>query len=504
MRLATIEQLQKIDQLSQEQYGLSGEVLMESAGALAAREMDQAYFPEISRGLTSIVCGPGNNGGDGLVLARHLHSAGHRNLIVYVLGDESSRSDLFRLQLDRAELHGLRVVHAKQDMDKFGQIKSSEIIVDAMFGVGLNRPIEGDYLKVLELMNSTKAPVLSLDTPSGLDVNSGIANGPVIKADMTLTFGLAKPGFFVSDGPGYVGKLRVLPIGHCYESLRSVATSHFAFNEKLARRYLPNRKDTSNKSDHGRVVVFAGSEGMWGAGVLASSSAYRLGVGYVVWASFTEPVQHLKETPEILTATIDDKESWFAKRPTAIVLGPGLGTGNGVSNLIKDLKVNYDGPVLLDADALTVAVEDNLFPLPENWVLTPHSGELSRIIGIEAREIDRDRYAAVLKAAEITGCHVLLKGYRSVIGYKERCMVVNSGNSALAKAGTGDVLAGMIGGLLAQGLETLQATATGVYIHGRIADEWVRVGNDKRTLLASDIKDHLPVLMGRISGGALL
>lgn len=504
MRLATVSQSREIDSLSHSVYGVSGEVLMEAAGALAAREVDQSYYPEISRGLTSIVCGPGNNGGDGLVLARHLHSAGHRNIVIFLVAPEDKRSDLFKLQCERSELHGLRVVDCIASPDKAEQIRSSTLIVDALLGIGLDRKLEGEFLKIAELINSVKVPVVALDCPSGLNCDFGTTQGSVIKADMTLTFGLAKPGFFVGEGPYYVGKLRVLPIGYCFESLRGVATSHFVFNEKLARRYLPVRKDTSNKSDYGRLVVIAGHEGMWGAGMLASASAYRMGTGYVTWASYDNPSDNIKESPEILTCTVDQEELWLGKEPDAIVVGPGLGVTKRTSDLIKKLKEKFDGPVLLDADAITCCVNDGLFPLPENWVLTPHAGELSRIINKDAKEIDNNRFGAALEAAEISGCHVLLKGFRSVIGYKERCMVVNSGNASLAKAGTGDVLSGMIGGLLAQGLETLQATATGAYIHGRLADEWVRVGHDKRTLNASDLKDHLPVLLGRISGGSLI
>ena len=161
-------------------------------------------------------------------------------------------------------------------------------------------------------------------------------------------------------------------------------------------------------------------------------------------------------------------------------------------------------PVVVDADAISTCVEYDLFPLPESWVITPHTGELSKILKMTVRDIENDRYAAALKAAEQVGCHVLLKGYRSIFAYEQRAMVINSGNSALAKAGTGDVLTGMIAGLIAQGFDTIMATATAAYIHGRMADEWVRVGNNKRSLTASDLSKHLPNLMTRLEGGNLI
>lgn len=505
MRLATVEQCQEIDKVSQEVYQLSGEVLMESAGALAAREINQSYFPELSRGTLGIVCGPGNNGGDGLVVARHMHSMGYRDLEVFTLSSsENKGSELFQLQLARCDKQGLKITELANHPEKIEKIKSCELLIDAIFGIGFHGKVEGDFQKLFDILNSSKAPVVSLDVPSGLDGNHGVVDGAVVRADMTITFGLAKPGFFVSDGPEYVGKLRILPIGFPYESLRAVATSHFLFNEKLARRYLRARKNTTNKSDYGHLLVVAGRQGMWGAGALASISAYRMGVGYVTWASFETPQEHLQEVPEVLTARIDDDRFWQEIKFTAMAVGPGLGVSRATADLIEKMKQEKVADAVLDADAITTCVQFDLFPLPKNWVITPHSGELSRIIKQDSHEIEKDRFKAASQGAEIAGCHVLLKGYRSIIAYEDRCMVINSGNSALAKAGTGDVLTGMIGSLLAQGHDTLQSTATAAYIHGRMADEWIRIGNDKSSLTASDLKDHLPPLMSRLAGGTLV
>lgn len=502
MRLATVAQSREIDELSQSVYGLSGELLMESAGATASREIDQSYFPELKRGSVSIVCGPGNNGGDGLVIARHLHSAGHRHLAVYLMAPQKQQSALFDHQLKRVQAQGLRVIDLLKSPEKLEGIRSASLIVDALFGIGLSRPVEGEFLRVVELVNSTRVPVVAVDCPSGLNCDTGVVRGQVVKADMTLSFGLAKPGFFVGDGPRHVGRLRVLPIGFPYESLRGVATTHFIFTEKLARRYLPRRLETSNKAEHGHLLVAAGRSGMWGSGILASSSAYRLGCGYVTWASFQSPEENLKEIPEVLTGTIDQL-NWTERKWNAAAVGPGLGVTEETADFIRRLKEEAVGSVVLDADAITACVKHQLFPLPSQWVITPHAGELSRVINKDASVINEDRFKAALEGARVTGCHVLLKGFRSVLAHDGRCMVINSGNSALAKAGTGDVLTGMIGSLLAQGLETLQATATAAYIHGRIADEWIRIGNDRRTLLASDLKDHLPNLLGRISSRTL-
>lgn len=503
MRLVTRSQAKEIDTLSVKAYGLTDDILMEAAGLMAAREIQQNFFPELNRGLTAVVCGPGNNGGDGLVLARHLHSMGYRNLVVVLAAPSKKQSKMFRQQLNRAEKHGLRFIDAFSEGKKLEQLKSSELIIDAVFGTGFSKNIDGPYLTFIEKINSFKKPIVALDVASGLNSDTGIVRGIAIRAHTTLTFGLAKPGFFVADGPSHTGKLRVLPIGYPYECLRGVATTHFIFNDKLARRYLPLRKDRANKSDFGRLVLMAGNENTWGAGVLAAQSAYRMGAGYVVWAGNDIPFKNLESTPEVLTSNLQNEDIWNADRVSAYAVGPGFGIGNETVKVIRRLIDMKFPRVVLDADAITVCVKHKLFPLPQSWILTPHNAELARILNMDVAKIENDRYAAALKAAELTGAHVLLKGFRSILAYQGRCMVILSGNSALAKAGSGDVLTGMIGSLLAQGLDTVQATATAAYIHGRIADEWVRNGNDKRSLNPSDIKDHLGPMLSRLAQGAI-
>ena len=502
MRLATVEQCRLMDEASVRDYGLADDSLMEAAGVMAARELQQNFYPELTRGMTAIVCGPGNNGADGLVMARHLHSAGYRDLVIIAVAPRAKRSPLFRLQFERARKHGLRMV-GEADFDR---LSFATLIVDALFGVGLNRKPEGAFLRAIEKINTCNVPVVSLDTPSGLDCDTGNANGVVVQAHTTFTFGLAKPGFFIADGPAHAGKIRVLPIGYPYELIRSSATTHFLFNEKLARRYLPERKNRSNKSDYGRLVVMAGGQDTWGAGILCAQSAYRMGAGYVIWAGHDLPIERLEQTPEVLTASLDDKRVWD-KSVSAYAVGPGLGVNGNTLEIIEELRHRQATRVVLDADAITVCAQvwsekkaraEKIFPLPESWVITPHAGELARILKMSAHEIENDRFAAATQAAKLTGCHVLLKGYRSILAYEDRCMVIGAGNSALAKAGSGDVLTGMIGSLLAQGLDTVQATATAAYIHGRLADEWVRAGHDKRALNPSDLKDSLGQLISQV------
>lgn len=539
MRLATVEQSQTIDRAAQDsEYELSSDVLMEAAGSLAAREIQQSFLPELRRGAVAILCGPGHNGGDGLVVARHLHSSGHRDLEVFLLAAEEKRADLFKRQLARCQKQGVKTTsllpwpgrHEPARKELSDRLARFQLVVDALFGIGLNAELRSPERDVVEVLNGLRYPIVSLDVPSGLDADRGVVLGAAVRAEQTLTFGLAKPGFFVSDGPSHVGRLRVLSIGLPRKLMRERADSHFLFAEAQARRQLPRRHPASNKSTHGRAMIFAGQEGMWGAALLAASAAYRVGAGFVSIASFADPQEVVRQSPEVLSAHLMEFPSdprvdarpnprqdsfWSERKWNVAGIGPGLGTGENTKELLKKLLRMNLRTVVVDADAITVAARHGLFPFPESWILTPHAGELSRILGIPASEIERNRFDSVRRAVRVTGCHVLLKGYRSILSYRsrskdgskgepsglgEKTWVIHAGNSALAKAGTGDVLTGMITGLLAQGLKPGPATATAAYLHGRLADEWVRRGLSRRSLQASDLREALPDLLARMKG----
>ena len=460
---------------------------MESAGSLSAREIMQIFSSDLSKGSISIICGPGHNGGDGLVVARHLFSAGYIHLRVFLW--EGKSSDLFKKQLDRVKKQGIQVIFLLEK----SQLKDSTLIVDALFGTG-SRGCRGELGQWLNFINSLRTTVVSLDVPSGLDCDRGVVEEGAIQATRTLTFGLAKPGFFIADGPAHVGQLQVLPIGFPRKVIKEVACTHFLFDRKLAFSYLPLRQDQSHKARHGRLLVCAGGEGCWGAGVLASSSAYRMGVGYVVWASATDPYPQIVEIPEVMTSTVDRA---LGSQVDAVAFGCGLGVNEKTAMWIERLKKEGYKKVVLDADGITTAVKFNLMPLCESWVITPHEGELARVIGWKAGEIEKDRLGAAFEGARQSGCHVLLKGYRSVFIYKGKVTIINSGNSALATAGTGDVLTGMIGALLAQNLKPEEAVPTAAYFHGLVADEWVASGRHRNSFSASDIKESLPSFLGQ-------
>ncbi|MEZ4741492.1 MAG: NAD(P)H-hydrate dehydratase [Bdellovibrionota bacterium] len=496
-KLANIQQSKSLDKTAVAQYNLSEEILMESAGAVAAHSITQDFSKQLKDGLTLIICGPGNNGGDGLVLARHLSSYGFKKLKILLLGEQEKRTKLFNLQLERILKLNIETVQLPSNPEAIHLISEAKLIIDAILGIGLTKDLTGQFLEAVEKINDSKCPIISLDCPTGLDCNSGKKLGNCVIATQTLTFGLAKPGFYLWLGPEVSGKIKVLPIGFPQQAQNDCASNIQLFNKEDAVNQLPTRSDTSNKTTFGGALIIAGQEGMWGAGILASTSAFRVGAGYVIWASHTTPNQSLKQIPEVMTATIAEKP-WTHKKASSVAIGPGLGVSIETKKLIEILKSHTDLNVVIDADAITTCASYDLFPLPENWIITPHSGELSRILKCSPKEIDENRLSALEKAEKICGCAILLKGFHTILFYKDKLTIINSGNSALAKAGTGDVLTGMIAGLLAQGYNSEKAAAVASYIHGLISDAWIKSGKDKSSLSASDIQVSLPHILGKL------
>lgn len=469
------------DRVAKERYSISSEILMESAGALSAREISS--HPSWIASTVMIFCGPGHNGGDGLALARHLYSDGVR-VAVFCSGKTSS--PLIEKQKKRLSSQGISLYPLEQEKIQKTAGKAS-LIVDALFGVGLSRNIEGNYLKLIQWINAASQPVVSLDIPSGLNGDTGRVKGEAVQADLSLSFGLKKPGFYLMEGPAHVGRVINFSIGFPPALLSQESHTRFLIDKDWVSSQLPKRSPTDHKARQGHLLVLAGSPGFWGAGRLSAEAAYRMGVGYVTWAGGEHPP--LESCSDVLTKKISEPHL-FAKK-TAVAIGPGLGTEENTKKLLLTLK-ETGLPAVVDADAWTVCVKENLFPLPENWISTPHSGELGGFFKLKGEKIDEDRCSYALKAGCQAGSPVLLKGFHSVLAWKGKCGIIDSGNAALSKAGTGDVLTGFIGALLARSLSPFHAAAVGSFIHGLIADRWIQSGKDADTLTAKDLKDLLP------------
>lgn len=504
MRLVSAGEAKEIDNRSQSEFGISGETLMEAAAVRSTTSIMQSYQPEIrSQSGITVFAGPGNSGGDGLAVARLLAAEGASKIRVVLVAPEQKRTELFKLQLERCRKSGIEILDALTESSILRKGLESSLLIDAIFGIGIKGEILEPYREVIEAINRSRKTVISLDTPSGLDVDRGVIQGVAIRATETHTYGLAKRGFFVNDGPSLIGKLKVMSIGFPPALVREIASSTRLVTGEIVAKLLPKRSNRSNKTNHGHALILAGSPGMWGAGVLAARAAYRVGAGYVTLASKGVgegiSLSRASEAPEILTADAMDPGIFKKHRFASLAIGPGFGADETTTQMLKNLKKKSSLNAVIDADALTVASEAGVFPLGKNWILTPHAGELSRIIDVESRVIESDRFRYVKEAAMATGAVVLLKGFRTLVSDGKKTAVIFSGNAALAKAGTGDVLTGLIAGLLAQGLSPFRAAVVAAYLHGRVADEWLADGNSKSSMMASDVIERLPELMGRLA-----
>jgi hydroxyethylthiazole kinase-like uncharacterized protein yjeF len=500
VRIATLEEAMKLDLRSQTDQGLSSEILMESAGSQSAREIEQQYLNEIINGQCLIVCGRGSNGCDGLVVARHLSSQG-RHVKVALIGNANKRSETFLVQLRRCKAAMIECFESPSPSEFKLLLAQSSLLVDAVFGLGFHSPMKEPEKAYFQFLHSFKNPIVALDVPSGLEPDSGLADKYCVKADLTLTFGVAKRGFFVNSGPSAVGRLRVLPTGFPKPLIKQICSTHTLVTSQVARMLLPRRDSLANKSNFGHLAVFAGREGMWGAAVLTSTSAYRSGAGYVTLISGERSDEILKVMPEILTGNLKSELTSKRRWKTAAI-GPGVGVNSKeIDHALLFLKKNLV-PTVVDADAISALSRLKWKSLPKCWILTPHAGELSRLIDVDAKKIEADRFRYARETSDRFGCVVLLKGYRTVIANPDgMTRVVSSGNVGLAKAGTGDVLTGIIAGLLAQGLSCDSASSLGAYLHGRLADEWLKSGRDLAGLQASDLRDAFPQLLFRLRRG---
>lgn len=458
---------------------------MNTAGRKAAEKI-QKIFPNKDNRIV-IMCGPGNNGGDGVVLFRELLAAKYTQIRCLLAVSPKSATLIEQTETIKQKIPTLAEPASLPDAD---------IYVDALFGIGLNQDISGNLKKIVENINLARdrghAKTVSLDLPSGLCSDTGTIKGVCVEADHTISFGITKLGQWIQEGPRVCGKVHVVDIGFPKPLVKETANTHFVFTRKDFLKHFPKRKSTSNKSNHGHVKVWAGSSGMWGASVLAARAAYRMGAGYVTIES-DEPF--FADLPEVLV----EKKSPIDKKFTYAV-GPGWGSGEEHEKRLRELEKNEIDTVVLDADALNiVANAKTKLPLRKNWILTPHTKELSRLMNTkDTLSIENDRPRHVADAAKELGAIVLLKGFRTLIAVDNKVIVIPTGNAALAKAGSGDVLTGMISGLRAQALSAPLSAILGAYLHGLMADLWISK-NQESTLTPSDLLNGLPRLLKKLS-----
>ena len=499
--------------------GESGSVpsllLMENAGRAAASLLHERLVRGAagsSAGRVSIVCGLGNNGGDGYVVARQLARRGH-DVRVLATGPRDALAPDARVNAGIWQRLGGELLSLPDGEGELRAALAAEwaqggLIVDALFGTGLRRPLAGRERAIVESINGSGLDVVALDVPSGLNADTGAVMGVAVVALETITFGHPKTGLLTSGAPDHTGSLRIADLG-VPERLGPALEPRARWLEASdARGWLEPRSRSTHKGRAGRVLVIGGAPGKTGAAVLAASAALRGGAGLVTICSFADAIGSLDaRVVEVMTRPIERgalESSLDAalENADAVVLGPGLGLDTDARRVVDHVVFGYAGPLVLDADALThfAGRAGELGRARGACLLTPHPAELGRLIDASAAEVEADRYVALERALQLTGRAVLLKGPHTLVGEPGvPPIVVSEGHPVLAVAGSGDVLSGLCAANIAQ-LGPLRAGAFAAFLHGRAARLWVDAhGGADRGLFAREIADHVPHALAELA-----
>ena len=498
MKVSTVEQMRDLDKTSIEKYGLTEEILMENAG-------EAAYFVILKNfGIKNkkfiIFCGTGNNGGDGLVVARKIHSNGGI-VKIYLLGDEKKFKGAAKLNFEIVSKIPLDIRYVKSIEDVEIDVLHSDAIVDAIFGTGLARDVEGIYKDVIQLINRSGKKVFSIDIPSGINGNNGKIQGVAVKADYSITYGLPKLGSMLFPGYDNCGKLYVSHISFPPSLYSSIKVET---NEPVK---LPERNKNGHKGDFGKALFIAGSSNYFGAPYFSAMSFLKSGGGYSILASPVSVTPFIankgseivfipqKETSSG-SISLENKNKLLevSEKADIVVLGPGLSLNEETQKLVKELAKEIKKVLLIDGDGIT-AISDNIEIIKERkaeTILTPHLGEMSRITKLSIKEIEENKVEILQKTCKDLNSIIVLKGAHSLIGYPDGNVFINmSGNSGMATAGSGDVLTGTIAAMFGLGLSIFDAVRMGVFIHGFSGD---LASKDKGEdgITAQDILNYLP------------
>jgi hydroxyethylthiazole kinase-like uncharacterized protein yjeF len=524
VKVITTDQMQQLER-DAIKSGISLEMLMENAGQAFANEAKR-FLDDIRQQQILILIGPGNNGGDGLVAARHLHDAGAK-IFLYFFGERQSREPMMKPIRDRR----IKRIEATKDenLDELkGLLASVDTVIDALFGTGTTRPFSGLVLMILDRVRRAKIrrpdiKVIALDLPSGLNADTGEVDPGCLYVDNTITLAFPKPGLFKFPGAERVGEISVVDIG--LPGFIEEETTPEYLADEWVQSVLPERSPQANKGNFGKVLVLAGSANYIGAPYLACSGAMRVGAGLVTLAA-TGRLQAIiaNKLTEVTYLPLPEVRPWLIAREAipvlfrqfeqynVLLMGCGMGQNETVVRLIRSLLLSHPKAktakpklpsLVLDADALNaLAMVPKWWDLmPEDAILTPHPGEMARLTGMTVDEVQLDRLELAKKMAGEWHKTIVLKGAYTVIASPDgRTQISHVANAGLASAGTGDVLAGVIAGLLAQGLNLFDAAAAGVYIHG-MAGEVVKDRLGDAGMVASDLLPELPLVIKRLKAG---
>jgi hydroxyethylthiazole kinase-like uncharacterized protein yjeF len=506
MKLVTADQMRAIDRDTIDNQHVPGLTLMENAGhGIAERILrDLIHTPKSAH--VAIFCGKGNNGGDGFVISRYLHQAGVE-VDVWFVGPIEILSADARASFDRAAGGGVRLHQILAELDIPAHLKH-QLIVDAVFGTGFSGVPNGLAAQLIEFINRQHIPVAAVDLPSGLNADTGSCAGIAVKATNTYTLALPKYGLFVSPGRELAGKVDVVPIGVPDQVIAAhVSDCELTTCEYVAAK-LPVRKPDGHKGDFGWVLCVAGSTGMTGAAVLAAESALRSGCGLVRVAcpqsiqptiagmlaeAVTHPLPDVRKKGALALRALGEIISLLPEYDS-VILGPGIGRYYETSELMRRLVSRIELPTVIDADGLN-AFENHSDILADHkgpLVITPHAGEFKRLTGIEVPSDIQARICVARDMARLLKLTLVLKGSPTIVaGANGECFLNPTGNSGMATAGSGDVLTGIIGSFLAQGMSVLDAAVCGAFIHG-LAGDLAAADLTPRGMIAGDMVRKLP------------
>ena len=474
-------QVRELDDFAIQKLGIPGYTLMKRAGEASLRTL-RSRWPTAHH--IAIVCGGGNNGGDGYVLARFARAAG---LTVSVLA--AAPIDTLRGDAQRAAEDFLAGGGQVQGFSA-ASLEQSEVIVDALLGLGARSPLRREALEVIDAMNTARRPVFALDLPSGLCADTGMPLGGAVRAEATLTFVGLKTGLFVGDGPEYTGTLQFDDLEVTPPPAPEFAPRLLRASEDDIARALPRRRRASHKGSFGHVLVVGGGPGMPGAVRLAGESALRVGAGLVTVAVAPENVAAISAgCPELIVVGLDVPQfGELLERADVVAIGPGLGRSAWAWEVLG-VTVTAGKPLVVDADALNILAEDQSLRAG-NWILTPHPGEAARLLGIDTAAVQADRLGALGRLCRKYAGTVVLKGAGTLVGREgDTPQLCERGNPGMASAGMGDVLTGVIAGILAQHGNLHDAARIGVLVHALAGDAAARSG--ERGLMARDVIGEL-------------
>jgi len=498
MKVCTIEEMRALDNDAQEKYGISSEILMENAGDAMCSVVSGQMGLDGKRFL--IFCGPGNKGGDGLVVARKIHSQGGR-CKVFLLEANDKFKGAAKKNFDIATKIGITIGSVDNFESVREEIEKSDGIVDAIFGTGLSRDIEGNYRKIIELINESSKAVFSVDIPSGINGNNGKVMAVAVKAGNTVTFGIPKLGNVLYPGYAYCGKLHVSHISFppaMYEHLKIETNNPIK---------IPERRKDGHKKDFGDVLFVAGAAGYFGAPYFSAMSFLKAGGGYSRLAAPRSIVPHIASRGcEIVYIPLDETQTGSlslknkdrllktAEEVDMVVAGPGLSLNQETQELVKELAEKISRPILLDGDGLTAI--SNALEIIENrkaeTILTPHMGEMARMVKKPVSEVNDNKTELLTNSTGEWKATIVLKGAHSLIGYPDGRIYINmTGNCGMATAGSGDILTGTIAAMVGLGLGIENAVRMGVFVHG-FAGDLAAIDKGMDGIVAQDIMEHLP------------